>query len=121
MNRKNNCVFEGNLVNDPKLSIFLKTDRDGNERENRVVNFTLACDGGRTGHDNETFFVNLEAWDTAADRIAEFSKGDAIHCECIGRNKEYLSRQTGETKRDIVFRVLHYIPIFVKERLNATV
>lgn len=121
MNRKNHCVFEGNLVNDPKLNTFLKVDKDGNERENRVVNFTLACDGGRTGFDNETFFVNLEAWDTAADRIAEFRKGDVIHVECLGRNKEYTSKQTGEKKREIVFRVTHFIAVYLKSDSLAEV
>lgn len=117
MNRKNMHVIEGNLVADPKLTTFTKQDNNGKSREVNVVNFTIAANGGRDGHSNEVFFARCEAFDSGAERIAEYRKGDCLHIEAIGRNKEWKGKD-GETKRDVVFRVTHFIEVSLKSDYN---
>lgn len=114
MNRKNLHFLEGNLTRDPKVTRFLSVDKDGKDKENVVVDFTLACDGGRNGNEDETYFADCEVWDTAAVRVGEFRKGDCLYVEAVGRNKEWLDKSTGEKRFRNVYRVTHFIPVFVK-------
>ena len=119
MNRKNHVVLEGNLTSDPRFQTYLKTDKDGNEKEIRVCNFTIACDGGRDGRSDEVYFANCECWDSAADRIAELTKGDCLHIEGILRNKKWTDKKTNLERNEVVVRVCHFIPVYVKDTVEV--
>ena len=90
----------GNLTRDPELKSI-----NANGKETSVVNFTVACsrrfrksDGSS---DQETTFVNCEAWDSGADTIAKwFNKGDGIIVEGTIKNDKWADKDGQNRSRD---------------------
>lgn len=74
----NIVVLQGNLTRDPELR-----NIGSNDRATQVVNFTIAVNRNYKKSDDtwekETCYVDCEAWDSGARRIAErCKKGDPI-------------------------------------------
>ncbi len=114
INGKNDYRFEGAIVNTPKFTVY-PTTRDGITKENAVVRFTVAISGGKDGESKETAFVPCEAWDTAADRLAQFNQGDKIACIGILRNNKWIDKETNEERKELVCRISRFYPVDVLE------
>ena len=103
----NNCIFYGNLTRDPKLI----PTKNGNQ----LVSFGIATNRyyKRADGENatETTFLEMEAWDTGAQRIYEkFRKGDSILVEASAKNSIRTDPEGNEHQR-VVFRVSKFYPI----------
>jgi single-strand DNA-binding protein len=103
----NSCTFMGNLTRDPKLS--------STKQGNQVVSFGIATNRYYKKADgesaNEATFLELEAWDSGAQRIYEmFRKGDPILVEASAKNSVWVDKD-GNEQRKIVFRVSRFWPI----------
>lgn len=116
MNRRNLSFMEGNLTKDPVLALLNRTDKDGNNQEVSVCNFTLAINGGRDGNSDEVYFAHCELWDTAAKAMAEYRKGDCIRVEGNMKTKKWVDKKTNEERSKDVLRVSHFSPCYVRER-----
>lgn len=113
--RNENLVFlVGNLTRDPEL----RSVKVG-ERNVPVVNVRLAVsDEYKTsnGTSNKvTTYINCEAWDTAAERIAEgLKKGDPVFIRGSLRPDEW---KNGETKfSSLKVRINSYSPLVRNKR-----
>lgn len=94
----NDCRFEGNLTKDPII-------QNVGEKA-RVVKFSIAVNEylGKD-KDPEVNFIDLEAWDTAADVIAEHAqKGSRIKVQATLRNDRWKDKE-GNPRSRILFRV----------------
>jgi single-strand DNA-binding protein len=103
----NQCTFMGNLTRDPKLT----PTKNGNQ----VVTFGMATNRWYKRADgenaNEATFLEMEAWDSGAQRIFEtFQKGDRILVECSAKNSAWTDPNGVEQKR-MVFRVSRFYDI----------
>lgn len=107
INAKNDFRFEGSIANTPKYTVY-PTTREGLTKNNAVVRFTVAVSGGKDGNSKEVAYIPCEAWDTAADRIANFQKGDKIACIGIMRNNKWLDKETQEERRELVCRISRF-------------
>ena len=86
MSWENNCTFYGRLARDPEL----KTVGSG-DRENQVVNFTLAVDN--YGKDNGAEFINCVAWGKTASNIANYThKGSRMGVRGELHNNSYTDK-----------------------------
>ena len=94
--------LSGAFTRDPELKEISTGDR-----ATKVVNFVLASsrrfrkkDGTS---DEETTFVNCEAWDSGADTIAKwFSKGDQIIINGSLKNERWEDKEGNKRSRDKV-------------------
>ena len=94
--------LSGAFTRDPELKEISTGDRTP-----KVVNFVLASsrrfrkkDGTS---DEETTFVNCEAWDSGADTIAKwFSKGDQIIINGSLKNERWEDKEGNKRSRDKV-------------------
>ena len=94
--------LSGAFTRDPELKEISTGDRT-----TKVVNFVLASsrrfrkkDGTS---DEETTFVNCEAWDSGADTIAKwFSKGDQIIINGSLKNERWEDKEGNKRSRDKV-------------------
>lgn len=96
----NECHFLGNLTRDPELK---------NVGDNKqVVKFGLAVNrkfkrGDKL--DQETSFLNMEAWDSGAEMINQyFKKGSPIIVHCSVKQDNWENAE-GEKRSAIGFRV----------------
>jgi single-strand DNA-binding protein len=102
----NHVVLIGNLTADPKLTeITVQTGLI------KVVNFTLASNRSFKKRDGsweqETTFVNCEAWDSGAERIVNsFKKGDRMFIQ--GHLKNEAWEKDGNSFRRDKIRVSHF-------------
>ena len=119
MKNENMVFLVGNLTRDPEL----RTVKVG-EKTVPVVNVRLAVsDEYKTsnGTSNKvTTYVNCEAWDTAAQRIAEgLKKGDPVFIKGSLRPDEWTK---GETKfTSLKVRINSYTPLLRSNRSPAPV
>jgi single-strand DNA-binding protein len=100
--KMNNCSFIGNLTRDPEIRNF-----DGNKR---VVNFSIAVNRKYKRGDewvNEVAYLDMEAWDSAADHIAKwYSKGDSIVVSRASvKQDNWEDKATGAKRSKLKFRV----------------
>lgn len=117
LNSNNTVIFEGKLANDPFFNKFPRTDKNTQEtKETAVVRFTVALDGGKDGSSNETVYVPCEAWDTAADIIADYKKGDRIAGFGILRNNKWKDKETQEERKEMVIRVSRFFEVNIRSR-----
>ena len=94
--------LSGAFTRDPDLK-----EITSGERATKVVNFVLASsrrfkkkDGAS---DEETTFVNCEAWDSGAETIAKwFSKGDQIIINGSLKNEKWEDKEGNKRSRDKV-------------------
>ena len=94
--------LSGAFTRDPELK-----EITAGERSTKVVNFVLASsrrfrkkDGTS---DEETTFVNCEAWDSGAETIAKwFSKGDQIIINGSLKNEKWEDKEGNKRSRDKV-------------------
>tara|TARA_R110002020_G_scaffold149240_2_gene325475 strand:- start:447 stop:875 length:429 start_codon:yes stop_codon:yes gene_type:complete len=94
--------LSGAFTKDPELK-----EITVGERSTKVVNFVLASsrrfrkkDGTS---DEETTFVNCEAWDSGAETIAKwFSKGDQIIINGSLKNEKWEDKEGNKRSRDKV-------------------
>ena len=92
--------LSGNFVRDPELK-----EIENGDRTTKVVNFVVASsrrfrkkDGS---NDEETTFVNCEAWDSGAETIAKwFNKGDAIVIHGSIKNESWEDKDGNKRYRD---------------------
>lgn len=113
----NNCVFKGNLVNDPEL----RTTTNGKP----VVNFRLAithrykaADGSQN---KETAYLNMEAWGTGAENIHKyFQKGDPMLVQAHAKNHVWTDTD-GNKRNKICFRVNEFEPCLARKKEAVTV
>lgn len=85
----NMTLVKGNLARDPELRIV-----NASGKQTSVVNFTVATSREYVKSNGEkdkvTTFVGCEAWDTAAELIAEsLKKGDLVFVEGSLRNDSW--------------------------------
>ena len=94
----NLVVVKGNLTRDPELK------RTGSGKA--VVNATLAVNGRSYKKDdqwvNDVVFIDIEAWDTGAERIGEMKKGECLIVR--GSLKQQTWEQDGAKRSKIVVR-----------------
>lgn len=107
INAKNDFRFEGYIVNSPKFTVY-PTTREGVTKDNAVVRLTVAVSGGKDGNSKETVFIPCEAWDSAANLLAKFQKGDKIACIGILRNNKWLDKETQEERKELVCRISRF-------------
>ena len=94
--------ISGAFTKDPEIK-----EISSGERSTKVVNFVLASsrkfrkkDGSR---DEETTFVNCEAWDSGAETIAKwFNKGDNIIVHGSLKNERWEDKDGNKKYRDKV-------------------
>jgi len=109
MKNENMVILVGNLTKDPELRSVKVGDRNV-----PVVNVRLAVsDEYKTANgvaNKVTTFINCEAWDTAAERIAEgLKKGDPVFIRGSLRPDEW---KNGETKfTSLKVRINSYTPL----------
>lgn len=109
MKNENMVILVGNLTKDPELRSVKVGDRNV-----PVVNVRLAVsDEYKTANgvaNKATTFINCEAWDTAAERIAEgLKKGDPVFIRGSLRPDEW---KNGETKfTSLKVRINSYTPL----------
>jgi single-strand DNA-binding protein len=111
----NDCKFMGNLTRDPKLI----PTKNGNN----VVSFGMATNRwykrSNGENANEATFLEMEAWDTGAQRIYEnFQKGDGILVEASAKNNSWIDKD-GIERKQIVFRISRFWPINRKNKDNS--
>lgn len=103
----NKYIVTGNLTRDPEAKVL-----DSNGKKVTVTNFTIASsrpfkrkDGTP---DQETLFIDAEAWDTGAETIAKyFTKGSKILAEGSLRNETWNDKD-GNKRSKIKLRVSHF-------------
>ncbi len=94
----NQVILTGNLTRDPEPRTF-----ESNGKKVTVVNFTVASSRHfkkRDGTaDQETLFMDCEAWDTGAETIVKYmTKGSKILVEGSLKNETWEDKET-KTKR----------------------
>lgn len=102
----NEVLVIGNLTADPKL-----TEIQGPNNLVVVVNFTVAVNRSfkrkDSSVDQETTFVNCEAWDSGARHLATyFKKGDRIFIQGHLKNESW--EKDGKNFRKDKVRVTHF-------------
>ena len=119
MKNENLVFLVGNLTRDPEL----RSVKVG-ERNVPVVNIRLAVsDEYKTSNGTAnkiTTYINCEAWDTAAERIAEnLKKGDPVFVRGSLRPDEWTK---GETKfTSLKVRINSYTPLARNKRTPVAV
>ena len=94
--------LSGAFTRDPELK-----EITAGERSTKVVNFVLASSRRFRKKDDtsdeETTFVNCEAWDSGAETIAKwFSKGDQIIINGSLKNEKWEDKEGNKRSRDKV-------------------
>lgn len=110
MSLENSCRFKGNLTADPVL-------KHVGVNNTAVLNFTIIANRVYTkknGEKNkESTPVYLEAWDSAAEYIANhFKKGDKIEVEATYRVESWEDSETGQRRSRSKFRVNEFDKLF---------
>jgi single-strand DNA-binding protein len=104
----NKVFLKGNLTRDPEVR-----NIESNGKNTAVVNFTLAvsryfrkANGDR---DQETTFVNCEAWDSGAETIGKYlQKGSPLLVEGAIKNERWEDKETGQKRSRDKVRVMSF-------------
>lgn len=97
----NLCLFVGNLAKDVELREL--------PSGTKVAKVRLAVNNKRRDDlPQETAFLDLEAWDSAAEYLATtFKKGSRIFVQCSVKNDNWTSKD-GQKKSRTVFRINNF-------------
>lgn len=117
MKNENLVFLVGNLTRDPELRNVTMNDKTVS-----VVNFRIAVsDEYKTsaGNSNKiTTYINCEAWDSAATRIAEaLSKGDGIFVKGTLRSDSW--EKDGVKHNSLKVRVGSFTPLGKSRNVNS--
>lgn len=118
VNSNNLFLFKGVIVSPPKFHTWTTTDKAGNDREDAVVRFTMVLEGGKDGCSKEKTRLTFEAWDSAADILAEYKVGDKIGGEGMLRNNKWKDKTTNEERSATVVRMSSFYEIDIRSRDN---
>lgn len=115
----NNVNISGNLAQDPKI-----TELSGGTK---VANFTLAVEGNpyKNSKDEWTkdvYFVELEAWDSGAERIGQLKKGRRLVVNGSLKTNVWEDKETGKKRSKVLVRCNEfYIAEVVKNPETSSV
>jgi single-strand DNA-binding protein len=114
----NSVVLVGNLTADPKL-----TEIPSGANTAKVVNFTVAVNRKFTRRDGtqdqETTFINCEAWDSGAEHIGTyFKRGDRIFVQGSIKNEAW--EKDGKNFRRDKIRVSHFERVVLSKNTTET-
>lgn len=101
----NTVHLMGNLVRDPDIKVI-----NSGDKKVSVVRFTVAVNRSfkrKDGSwDEQTDWINCEAWDSGADKISkDFAKGDRILLDGSIRSESWEDKETGKTRSAMKVRV----------------
>ena len=97
----------GRLVSDPEY----KTLANGNN----VCNASIAYNT-KKGDTEEVSYFDLVAWGPTADVLKDLRKGDRVFMEGDVKQRSWVDKDTGKTRRRDEFVIRYIVPTYAKER-----